>query len=428
MARVRPFLGVTYAGGTDITTRCAPPYDVIDEDMRERLLAQDDLNVVALELAEGPLDPHAPGNRYQTAATRWKTWLESGTLVRDGKPAVYLLDQRFTLGGRPLSRKAIVAAVGLEPFSAGIILPHERTLPKALSDRLHLIRATAANFSPVLGLYSDIDRRVDALLARGMDGEPYRRAVDADGTESVLWRVTDAAACEDISELLGNSPIFIADGHHRYTVALEYRDERRDAEGDASSDPAYDYVMMALVSMDDPDLAVLPTHRVVSAAGAFDASEFLRGLERLFEVRPVAEHPAEALMASADRPTFLMKVRGDAVPLLVRLRPEVDPTEAIPGSMSDEWKRLDVAVLQELILRPLLGVHPDEPETLDRLEFVKDAHAALRMAESRDVAFIMNATRLEQLRAVSLSHEIMPQKSTYFYPKVLSGLVFRSLD
>lgn len=433
VALVSPFRAVRYAAaaGTDITSLTAPPYDVISPEMREQLLAESPINVAALELPQGPADPRVPGNRYEAAGALWREWLTDGTLLRDTLPAVYVLEQRYSAEGREAVRRAIVAAVGLEPFSAGVILPHERTLPKALADRLEITKATAANLSQVFGIYEDPEHVVRALVQAAVSGPPLATASDADGVVSSVWAFTDPAGHAAIAEFFRDERIFIADGHHRYTTALAYRDERRAAlAGDAPGAPAaYDSVMMALVNMDDPGLIVRPTHRIADAPGEFDPSAFRSALSERFELTDLPPgHPSKALAAAAGRPSFIVRTK-DGVTKLARLREDVDLTGAYPAGSSAAWRSLDVSTLQELVLGPLLDIHPDRPETLDRLSFSKDAHAAMSAAEGgHDAAFILNPTPMEQVANVALACETMPQKSTYFYPKLLSGLLFKSLD
>jgi len=433
MARVRPFAAVRYRHETpDISPLTAPPYDVISAEECESYLALDPHNVVELELAEGALDPEVPGNRYETAAATWNSWREEGILQRDPTPSFYVLGQRYELDGVPIRRKALIAEVTLEPFSAGVVLPHERTLPKALGDRYELIKATAANFSQVFGLFDDAAGETDPLFTRAMSHEPTLIATDPDGVQSLVWAVSDASLVAGFEQALADKRIFIADGHHRYTTALAYRDYRRDqaaASTDASAleDPAYDYVMMALVNMEDPDLVVLPTHRVASASDVFDPETFLKALESDFAVEAV-DSAAVSILDRVDTPSFLVKVAGDERTLLLRLRGDVDLDTRISVQRSSAWKHLDVAVLQELILDPLLDIHPDRAETLERLSFVKDAQRALDSTREHDVAFVLRPTLMDQLRAVAIAGETMPQKSTYFYPKLLSGLVMRSAD
>lgn len=432
MAAVRPFRAVLYARstGTDITHRTAPPYDVISPAYRAALLAADPRNVVALELPEGADDPASPDYRYANAGRTWRSWRESGVLMYDASPSIYVLEQRYDLGKRVVRRRAFVAAVGLEPFSAGIVLPHERTLPKALADRLEITRSCSANLSPVFGLFSDPAGETDGIFEMATRGPALVESTDDDGVASRVWAIRDTEIVAGITDTFAARHLFIADGHHRYTTALAYRDERRAADasaGLAPRNPAYDAVMMALVNMDDPDLVVLPTHRVADGREPFDPEAFWTGLAPHFDVEEVPAGNPAARLSSARRPTFIVKTREGTV-RIASLRTDVDPVTAIPGPMSPAWKSLDVAVLQELVLSPLLGIHPDRPETLERLTFVKDTHEALEMVGEHDVAFIMKATRMEQLRDVALGGETMPQKSTYFYPKLPSGLLFRSLD
>ena len=431
MARVRPFAGFRYATTSrDITPLTAPPYDVISPEQREEFLAGDAHNVVALELPAGPLDPSTPGNRYETGAATWRAWREDGVIAADSAPAIYVLEQRFEHAGQPVRRRAFIAEVGLEPFSAGVVLPHERTLPKALGDRFELTRATAANLSQVLGLYEDAEQATDAVFDAITATEPIATATDTEAVQSVLWASSDPTLLNAVASIMADARIFIADGHHRYTTALAYRDERRAAEtdaGEAPVDPPYDFVMMALVNLDDPELLVMPTHRVADSAGTFDPETFWAALAANFVVEELPEGHAGDMLADFMEPAFLIKTRDGAL-RRVRVRDDVDLETVICAERSKPWKHLDVAVLQELVLDPLLGIHPDRPETLERLRFVKDAHAALEMTANHDVAIILRPTRMDQLRSVALAGETMPQKSTYFYPKLLSGLVFRSAE
>ncbi len=431
MAVVRPFAAIRYsaAEGADISTLAAPPYDVVSDDERERLLAADPHNVVALELAEGPLDPQVPGSRYETAAQRWREWLVSDVLVTDASPAMYVLEQRYTHGGHTLSRRGFVAGVDLEPFDAGIVLPHERTLPKAIDDRLNITRATRANLSQVFGMFSDPKGVTRPVLESAMSLDPLVTATDADGVASVVWALRDADAIATLTGHLAGERVFIADGHHRYTTALRYRDERR-AGGPPSDSvpPAYDSVMMALVDMDDPGLVVWPTHRIADAPGPFDADAFWRRLSERFDLTELtAGHGADALTGLGDRPGFIVRTRDGSM-RLAALRGGMDHAGAFPPDASAAWRSLDVAVLQELVLSPLLDIHPDRAATLDRISFSKDAHKALEAAADHDAVFVLRPTRMDQVAAVAVAGETMPQKSTYFHPKLLSGLLFKSLD
>ncbi len=432
MARVRSFKAYTYArSSADITPLVAPPYDVISEKQRARLLSRSATNVVALELPEGPLDPTAPGNRYETGRKRWREWRDTGVVVRDRQPAIYVLEQRYEIDGTQVRRRAVIGEVALCAFDECVVLPHERTLPKALGDRFNLTKACAANFSQVFGLFSDPAGATNRFIADAMRRPATLTATDADGVVSDVWAVTDREAIADLAAVLEHKQIFIADGHHRYTTALAYRDERRAtdaASGVTPVDPAYDFVMMALVNMDDPGLVVLPTHRVADARNSFDADEFRSRLAENFELTEMTTADARAALEASERPGFVVATRGGGSPLLAQVRTDISLDEAIPLEHSRAWKELDVAIVQELVLDPLLDIHPDRPETLDRLSFVKDADEAVAATAEHDVALLLRSTRMDQLRAVALAGETMPQKSTYFYPKLLSGLVMRAMD
>lgn len=431
MAVVRPFRGIRYAcpPGADLSALTAPPYDVVTPAEQERLLAVEPHNVIALELPEGPLDPARPNNRYDTGGQRWRAWCREGILAADPEPAVYVLQQEYEDRGRPVARRVFVAAVALAPFSAGIVLPHERTLPKAIDDRLHLTRATAANLSPVFGLYADPGRGLDALLGQAMATAPLATATGLDNVRATLWALRDPAAHAVLARHLTDQPIYIADGHHRYTTALTYRDQRRAEATPAApgaEPPAHDSVMMALANLDDPGLVVWPTHRLAQAPGAFDGEAFWQGMATRFELTEVpATAPWTALTGSAV-PAFLVRTRDGRI-RLARLRGDVDHGPVFPPHASAAWRGLDVAVLQELVLWPLLQIHPDRPETLERLSFTKDAAAAMQAGSPHDVAFVLRPPRLAQIAAVAAAGETMPQKSTYFHPKLPSGLVFKSL-
>lgn len=429
MAVVRPFRAIRYArpAGADITSLTAPPYDVVSDAERQLLLDRDPHNVIALELAEGALDPGAPRNRYETAGVRWRAWNRDGVLALDPEPAFYVLEQRYEHEGRAVRRLGFLGAVDLEPFAAGVVLPHERTLPKATDDRLRMTRATAANLSPVFGLYADPQDHTGALLAQAMEADPLAVATGLDSVRSTLWSVREAKAQAALAGHLAAQRIYIADGHHRYTTALGYRDERRAAAARVVAPPAWDGVLMALVRLGDPGLLVWPTHRVADAAEPFDAQAFWRRLEEHFDVREAPGHGAAPGPAAAGDVSFVVRTRGGQT-RLARLRPDIDHAAAFPPGTSPIWRSLDVAVLQELVLWPLLGIHPDQPATLERLSFTKDADEALAAAAEHDAAFVLNPPRLEQIAAVAEAGETMPQKSTYFHPKLPSGLVFRSLE
>jgi uncharacterized protein (DUF1015 family) len=437
MRLVRPFRGYRYAtNAQDISNLCCPPYDVISDEQRETLASRDPHNAVELELGEGALDLETPNNRYVTTAARWREWISQGTLVQDAAPCLYVLEQRFTYDGIEHARTSVIGEVRLHDFSEKIILPHERTLPKALGDRFRLTKTTHANFSPVFGLYSEPSPHYFEVIEALKAGEPTQVATDDAGIVSSVWAVSEPATVAEFCEMLENRQVFIADGHHRYTIALTLRDELREqrygvpaaqapSQPDFDADAGFEYVMMALSNMDDPQLLLLPYHRAIRAFEGFSADAFIERLSELFDVRDGSHDELEA----CETPSFLFKTRGREL-MLASLKPSVDVDQAIGGEHCADWKRLDVAVLQELVFAPIFGIDYNRPETLSRLAFSKNEDELLAECEDGDlsVAFIMRAVKFDELRHVSTSGETMPQKSTYFYPKLPTGFVYRSLD
>ncbi|MBQ6585777.1 MAG: DUF1015 domain-containing protein [Coriobacteriales bacterium] len=439
MARIEAFRGYRYASDdADISSLCAPPYDVLSQEQRDALEAGNAHNAVVLELAPGALDLETPRNRYVTAAATWEAWKRDGVLVRDEQPCIYLLEQCFEVEGAQHRRSVFICQVQVRPFADKVVLPHELTLPKALGDRYRLISTTHANFSSVFGLFNwngdDYQHLIDGIK----EGPVAACATDADGVVSRLWLVQDEALIHRIQEALDGECIFIADGHHRYTTAVAYRDAARQARYgtvDAQDLPGFDaeadseYTLISLANMRDPQLVVLPYHRAVKAAGAFDAAAFLARMGGLFELEMGATQ--EDLDAcERGRVAFLMKVAGMDGLVLARIKADVDLDAAITSEHSPAWKRVDYAALQELVLGPIFGIDPRDAGTLTRMAYskrVEDLDARVASGES-DVAFHMRPIMMEQLQDVSLSGETMPQKSTYFYPKLPSGMVYRGME
>jgi uncharacterized protein (DUF1015 family) len=433
VARIRAFRGWRYAvEDTDISHLVSPPYDVISPEHREYLSSLDSHNVVELELPEGDTDPSALQNRYANAAEMWREWRTSGVLAEDDSPAIYLLEQRYELDGRQVRRRAFLCELAIEPFDNGVVLAHERTLPKALGDRFELLKATNANFSPIFGLFSDPADTLGAIFDALPAENPATVATDEDIVETRMWVVSDPATIAALVDAVAPERVFIADGHHRYTTALAYRDLRRsqaEVTGERPHDKDYDFVLMALVNMEDPELVVLPYHRIAKAAGTFSADALLASLTQRFDFTAVAGVEAlEAEIARSSTPGFGLYLPSTGAFYAAALRPGVDLASAIPLKQSDEWKRLDTAVLQELVLDDLLDIHPDRPDTLQRLTFAKGTDAALELGRDYDAVFIMRPTSLEELREVALNDETMPQKSTYFYPKLPAGFVLRGMS
>jgi len=440
MPEVLPFRGVRYAASRlPILSRLvAPPYDVISTAQRDDLATRSPHNVVHLILEpERPGD--APGAKYARSAEALQTWLAEGILRQDPAPAFYPLEQSFTgPDGRPRVRRALIVACRLHAYSEGLVLAHERTLSGPRADRLELLEHVRANLSPLFGLYEDEQGEGHRALAAALAaaGDPVAEAESDDGTHHLLWRVADPAAVAGIQAVLARRKVFIADGHHRYEAALAYRD-LVDREPSARPPGAgHRYVMMALCSMADPGLFIYPTHRLLSGIPAFSLARFLQALSRFFVVETLVEdlrRPAGRAWAvsrlaehAGKSTTFLMVTAEDGKGRILTLRDDADLTGvALPANIT--LRDLDVTVLHTIVLQHVLGLSPASQERGENVEYVVDAGETVTrmLAGECQVGFLVNPTPLWQVQVVAESGETMPQKSTYFYPKLASGLVLR---
>ena len=451
MAEIAPFRGILYrsqgqtsaqaGAGTDtsadVSALLAPPYDVIGEAERAQLAARSPHNAVHLILPKDAAGGESDG-RYDAARDTLHRFLSDGAMARDERPALYRYHQVFTPPGEPdaapIVRRGFISRIRLHRFSEGIILPHERTLAGPKADRLKLKRATRAHLSQVFGLYDDPARDTDAAFAAAESAPPDLSGRTDDGTLHLLWRLTDPAAIARVQGLLADKRIYIADGHHRYETMLALREELRREPGYTGTDSAVEYGTIFLCNAKDPGLLVFPTHRVLHGLPGFDLDTLLRRAATHFVVdeRPVPG-AAEARAGLADRgtrsPSFLVLGRtgGGVRAAYLTLRPDAD----LSGMGGPHVLRtLDVSLLHALILEQALGIDRAAQEAQTYLRYLKDTGQALAAAQAPDVqaVFLMNPTRVEQVMAVAEAGEVMPQKSTYFYPKIASGLVLNPLD
>jgi uncharacterized protein (DUF1015 family) len=428
MAEIRAFRGIRYSArdGASLAAVLAPPYDVINSDQQHNLCDSDPYNVVRLILDEECPGDNNTNNRYTRAANRFNSWQEKGVLVRDKQPALYLYEQEYTLpGGEHRTRRGIIGAVRLVDFSQGIILPHEQTFSKHKEDRLRLMQACGANLSPVFGLYSEPEGRIAEIFNRVTADKPLAVAA-LDTEEHRLWALTDPDMQAVVISAMADKQLFIADGHHRYETALNYSREQRRLRGlgeDGKYD--FDYVMMVMVEMSDPGLTILPTHRLV-INGKLPSRE---RLERFFEIRPVCRcchDTALSSLAEAGRkgPSFILYTKDEGMQLLT-LRQEIAASGRV-GNITGPLAGLDVTILHELLLKDLMGVDDTDPGTIS---FVIEADRALNAVQSDEAAIVvlLNPARVEQIKDLALAGERMPRKTTYFYPKLITGLVINKL-
>ena len=422
MAEVQPLRTLRYdppAAGP-LEDVIAPPYDVIDDELRDQLVARSQYNVVEIDLprAEGGGDP------YEHAATTMAAWRERGVLVREDEPAIWALRQDYTgPDGRDLTRTGFLARVRVEDYGPGRIRPHERTHPGPKEDRLRLTRATRTNLSPIFSLFTDPDGAVRATLDQLGVGEPFATAPDHEGTRNTLWRISDPAAVGSLVDGLAGSELLIADGHHRYETARVYAEE-------VGGEGEHRYVLMLLCSLADPGLTIFPTHRLLTGLKEDrEKQEAIREtLMRDFEIEelPAAadlEPPSDSRVAFGYMDSFHRK------PYRVTLKDQAIADRALAG-MPEPYRRLDTAVLEAIVLRGALGKSEDDISHFRGLNYSKSLDDAIDAVESgrADAGFFMRATPVDQVREVAEAGESMPPKSTYFFPKVPTGLVFSPLE
>lgn len=424
MPELLPFRGLRYdPSRVNLESVVAPPYDVIGPDLQAKLYERDPHNVVRLILSRD-------GDRYASAAEALGQWQKDGILARDASASVYILHQTFDgPRGAEVTRKGFVILCRLEEFESRIVLPHEKTHSGPREDRLRLLEATQTNLSQILCLYSDPTKEVDRIL----NGH-WRRTPDADivyeEIRNRLWAVSDSRVAHGIAGALKEKQILIADGHHRYETALAYRAMRKAANPRHTGREPYNFIMMFLTNVEDEGLVIYPTHRVVHSLPSFDPSEFLKRAEEHFIVRSFEnEGLLLSALTSSSGPAFAVHLPGDRPCVLLSLKPVLLPDRLIGDEIPAEVKQLDVTILHSVILRDLLGISLSAQEGKHNLEFVRDAAEAVRMVRSgsAQLAFLMNAPNIAQVRAVARAGHTMPQKSTYFYPKLLSGLVMNPL-
>ena len=398
----------------------APPYDVITEAHRAALSRRCDYCVVRLELPGSP----------QEAAGLLHDWRADGVLQRDEQPTIWWHEQRFTgPDGVDRTRSAFFAAVRLTPYEQGRIRPHEQTHQHVKSARLDLMRATRTNLSPIFGLYDDPEGAAHEALAAVASGRPEMAATDEDGTEHRFWAVTDPDAIAAAQIALADREILIADGHHRYETALAYRDEQRQREGDPEGDRPYDFILMALADLRDEGLTIFPTHRVVMSKrdvekgfmSAFDYREMPAGT-------PAAAVEAELNEIPSDIVAFALWRGMDVPPLLCELRDTTRVMMAMPG-VPKAVRSVDAAVLEALVLSPLLGLDGDQFLHTDQVRYVRGLDAATSLVDTGAAGslFLLRAPTVEQVQAVAASGRVMPQKATYFFPKLFSGFLLNPL-
>ncbi len=432
MADVRPFSAIRYAPDlhSELASLVTPPYDVISPEAQASYYTRHPQNIIRLELGLDEAGDDTLNNRYTRAAATLADWRRQGVMSQEARPLFYLYRQRFQVGGQSYWRTSLLGRVRLEAWDAGVVLPHEHTLAKPKSDRMQLLRACAANLSPIMSLYEDADGSMQRLLEPLTQQTPEIAFTDDAGEEHTLLPIIDSDLAAQAQRFFADKRLFIADGHHRYETALAYREEMREIRKELHPEDAANFVLMALTAFEDPGLVILPTHRLVQAVPAAQLAGLAERLSHSFSVERVdASATPEAALAAlpTDEAGAFVLITSDEI-WQVRALPEGLRRMAETGH-SAAWQQIDAAILQVLVLDEALGLDDAAITGGNFVSYTRDAQAAAQAvrAGTAQVAALMRPTRVEQLRDVALAGERMPQKSTYFYPKLITGLTINPL-
>jgi uncharacterized protein (DUF1015 family) len=411
MAKIFPFQPYRYSRAAGApASLVTQPYDKISPEMQTRYLALSPFNLVRIILGERFSSDTDANNVYTRAAIFLKDWTVRGVLAKDPEPSLFAYFQDFSVPdtGKRLSRCGFIGLGAVEDYTGGVVHRHEQTLSGPKQDRLELLRHTHAHFGQIFMLYPDPQREIDGLLEESAQAQPTAAVTDEYGAEHRLWKISDPARIDAIRRLMGDKKLLIADGHHRYETALAFRNENPNLPGASR-------VMMTFVNMHSPGLKILATHRLVSGLAKFDAAEFLKRAGGSFTTEPVTSpEQLQALWAGAGRGAIGVAI-GDQLHLL-RLRAATD--------------NLDVPILHELLLRDVLGITEEAVRAEKNLRYLRGLDKAIEAAGHGDaqIAFLLRPTAIEDVARISFAGGVMPQKSTDFYPKLLSGLTIYKVD
>jgi uncharacterized protein (DUF1015 family) len=436
MAKVYPFRALRYAPSkVSIDKVVTQPYDKISPAMQDRYYALHANNIIRIILGKADPADTSTNNVYTRAATTMKQWREAGILEKVPEPVFIVYFQKFTIPGTSevRVRKGFVGTAQLEDYDNKVVYPHERTLSGPKKDRLELLRHTRTQFEQIFMLYEDPEQRIDRVLEEVAMRKPDIEVLDEYGVTHTMWTVTDRKVIEFIQRQMASKKMIIADGHHRYETALTYRDERRAAAGKTDPNASYERMPMTFFNMHAPGLTILPTHRVVSNLPAFDSDTFLQRAAEFFDVSPAAGDAERIRMGlrrmGESRVTIgVVTDRGERIHFL-QLKPSLDLAAIMPD-VSEKQRVLDVVVLHRLLIERCLGISEDAVKKESNIAYMREMDGAINAVRTgtAQLSFLLNPTGLNQMRDVAYEGNVMPQKSTDFYPKVLSGLMMYPLE
>jgi uncharacterized protein (DUF1015 family) len=433
MIRIAPFRGLFYNPRKirDLSKVIAPPYDVISKEEQEKLYRKSPHNFVRLDLNQEP-------DSYAAVAQLFKEWQAEGIFDRDAAPAIYYGTHRFSLrGAEEKERQGFFALVELQDLSSGDIRPHEKTLDAPKEDRLKLMLSCQAQLSPIFALYAEAKATINRTLAASVEStDPFIEVKPDDTSECRLWRVTDPKLIHWVQEEMKDHLLLIADGHHRYEATLKYRDHMRGEKGQWNGREPFNYIMTYFANMDDENLVIFPTHRLVRGYAPQPFLQLEENLQKYFYVEPYPKTPEgkgwflKALKSGAKKQRLIgASFKRDPRYLILRLKNK-RIMQRLAKDLSTPLRELDVTTLHLLILEHILGLVPEQQVSGETIRYSQDEEAVLQSLEKEEfqAAFILNPPKAQEILTIARGGETMPQKSTYFYPKLISGLIVNKID
>ena len=441
MATIVPFRGIVYdqAKAGSLGALVCPPYDIISSAEQQDLYRKNPYNVIRLEYGLASPGDTEEDSRYTRAAAALEEWSRKNILKQGKEPAFYVYEMEFTVSGSVKKLRGFIGLVRIEDYDSGVVMPHETTLSGPKTDRLNLLRACKASFSQIFSIFSDPRGNVSHILGKVRE-KPELEVKSSDNVVHRTWVLSDKKEIKAIVREMADKQIFIADGHHRYDTALNYRNERRKAAGSFTGEEGYNYVSMFMARLEDPGLTILPAHRALFNLTNFEPRRFENDLNRFFDIERIdfnkkseARDLRTILDTMAHRAesshVFGMRVKGEHSYYPLTLRHEEDLDDLLPAK-SPAYRRLDVSILHHLIIDRLLGIKMETHKLGLNIEYIKDADEADKRVHNGDVelVFFMNPTKVHEVQEVAAEGERMPQKATYFYPKLLTGLVMNKID
>lgn len=443
MAKIFPFNGVFYNKKVsgNLSKVMIPPYDIISKEQQENFYKIHPYNCIRLTLGKDfPADSDR-NSKYTRSGAFFNAWLKNSVLVQDKDESIYAYEQRFKYKGKKFTRLGFIALFKLEELEAGRVYPHENTLPKPKQDRLELLKATAANFEPIFSLYIDQDEKIPRIIRKNIKRKPLVEVKDFSGALNRLWKIPAKGIIGKLAKEMLNKQIYIADGHHRYEASLRYRNEMRTRSQKSTGDEPYNYIMTYFTNIFDKGLAIMPIHRLVLNLNLKEKINLENRLVDYFDVEEIKFAKRTENIASKKLLRMVSKAKegehfmgmylhGESKYHLLKLKNEKLIEKYVTADKPKEWKKLDVSILHSIVIKEILGITDKDIEAENCVKYVHNDDEAFQLVKEGkyQLAFFLNPTKVEEVVAVADKYEKMPQKSTFFYPKLLTGLIMYKMS